>query len=918
MTTLLRLRLVAALLLAGTVFTQSAGAQPPADPATQPAFSVASSHIATTRERPTIDLLFRRVASLDFRVYRVNDPLKFFAGLRDPHALGSEAPLVPQEQTLLERVARWKAARRQDILAFFRGQFSHRYRAARRESAAKTQIAQRQPVEYRQFAQVPLLNRSQLVSSWRERLPMVRDTEVRRIPLDLPGEGVYVVEAVNGIFKAYTVVIVSDLGLVTKAAPGQLIMFAANRFTGEPAPAGCPAEVIANRNVVANGSIGADGTWEATLPDTKPEDVIAVVHCGTQVAATDPGAWMFQDSARSLTGYVYTDKPVYRPGHTVNIKAVLRWRAGDSLTPFDRKQVEVSIADPNDKVVLRQQVAVDEFGSVLASHVLGRGVSLGRYSISIASGDDQASGGFEVQEYRKPEFEVIVKPAARFAVQGGKVAVTITGRYYFGQPVANAAVKYIVHKQPYYSPFRWADDEDGEGREPWWFGGEQAQEGTALLDGQGVAEILVPLEAAEAADNESVRDYSARIEARVTDASSREVSGSAIVHATVGRFMLVARPESYAFRAGGPAAISVRAVDYAGAVQPGVRVLAVLERLVYEQGHWEKPVVTPIAEGSLTTDADGRAAWSVTLPREPGNYRFRVSADADGRTVTDTAYAWVSGSLTGGGFPDQETTVELLADKKTYQPGEVAHLTLKGAVSSAALLVTKEARQVSWRQVLRPAAVVVDVPVGEGDLGDTYVNVAFLKDDRLYRAETRLRVPAVARQLQVTVVPDQAVGKPRQPAGFTINVADHAGRPVRAQVSLGVIDEAVYGVQPDGTPDPLRFFYRREYSRVGTQFSREYPFIGYSGTQQLLLAQRRRPTSLADFKADRPARPQVRKEFPDAIYWNGGPRHGRRRHGAHPAHLPGRPDDLAASRPAPSPPTRWWAPPSRGRRSPRT
>ena len=77
---------------------------------------------------------------------------------------------------------------------------------------------------------------------------------------------------------------------------------------------------------------------------------------------------------------------------------------------------------------------------------------------------------------------------------------------------------------------------------------------------------------------------------------------------------------------------------------------------------------------------------------------------------------------------------------------------------------------------------------------------------------------------------------------------------MRAQVSLGVIDEAVYGVRQDSTPDPLRFFYRREYSRVTTDFSRDYSFVGYSGTQQLLLAQRHRPTSRSQTsRSDRPA-----------------------------------------------------------------
>src|SRR5690606_1184707 len=77
-----------------------------------------------------------------------------------------------------------------------------------------------------------------------------------------------------------------------------------------------------------------------------------------------------------------------------------------------------------------------------------------------------------------------------------------------------------------------------------------------------------------------------------------------------------------------------------------------------------------------------------------------------------------------------------------------------------------------------------------------------------------------------------------------------------AQLSVGIVDEALYGVRPDTTPDPLRFFYRREYNQVSTSFSRQYSFVGHSGTEQLLLARRRRPMTLADFKADRPDRPR--------------------------------------------------------------
>src|SRR5207245_1229764 len=156
-----------------------------------------------------------------------------------------------------------------------------------------------------------LLNPSQLVSAWREILPPVREAESRRIPLDLPGPGTYVVEAVAAPLRAYTVVIVSDVGLVTKTAPGQMLLFAANRFSGDPA-ADCDVQVIAANQIVARGRTDRDGLFEAVLASGSVEQVIGVARCGVESAATDPGAFALRQTARDLLAYIYTDKPVYR------------------------------------------------------------------------------------------------------------------------------------------------------------------------------------------------------------------------------------------------------------------------------------------------------------------------------------------------------------------------------------------------------------------------------------------------------------------------------------------------------------------------------------------------------------------------------------------------------------------------------
>ena len=96
-------------------------------------------------------------------------------------------------------------------------------------------------------------------------------------------------------------------------------------------------------------------------------------------------------------------------------------------------------------------------------------------------------------------------------------------------------------------------DRDGYG------GGEQKLEGKTVLNDQGIAEISVPLERKEFESGGRTigSDYTARIEARVTDASGREVSGAATATATYGRFLLLATADRY-IHAPGEAGLPLR------------------------------------------------------------------------------------------------------------------------------------------------------------------------------------------------------------------------------------------------------------------------------------------------------------------------------------------------------------------------
>ena len=341
------------------------------------------------------------------------------------------------------------------------------------------------------------------------------------------------------------------------------------------------------------------------------------------------------------------------------------------------------------------------------------------------------------------------------------------------------------------------------------------------------------------------------------------------MQATYGSFLVATRLDQYMARPGATVTLSARTLDYTGAARPDVPVRVLVERLDYRRRLLQRADRhARSARRRASTDAAGQLTTPVRVPERPGNYRVAVVAREGQRDLRDDAWLWVPGPSETPASTDNQY-LELLADKRSYAPGDTARIVVRGRDIVGPVLLTKEGQRVSWHQVVRPTvAGAFEIPVTDGDLGDVYVNVVLLRDGRLLQSERRLAVPPVSRTLQIALTADRPVAKPQEPASFAVQVTDAAGQPVRASVSLAVIDESVFGVKADDTPDPARVFYRREYSRVSTAFSRDYHFMGHSGTEQLRLAsRRRRPLSLADFKADRLAQPQVRKEFPDAIHW---------------------------------------------------
>src|SRR5215213_8316730 len=68
--------------------TAATDATATADPEAKPAFTLSTNRTYGTSAKPRVWINYENVKHLDFRVYRVNDPARFFKQLDNPHEMG--------------------------------------------------------------------------------------------------------------------------------------------------------------------------------------------------------------------------------------------------------------------------------------------------------------------------------------------------------------------------------------------------------------------------------------------------------------------------------------------------------------------------------------------------------------------------------------------------------------------------------------------------------------------------------------------------------------------------------------------------------------------------------------------------------------------------------------------------------------
>lgn len=606
-------------------------------------------------------------------------------------------------------------------------------------------------------------------------------------------------------------------------------------------------------NEVARSVTDADGLAQATIPTLENlyKYLYAVVNTpetfgfavsdwtwGIEPYDFDQGADYYPVDTR---GYLYTDRPIYRPGQPVYFRGVLRARDDVTYTPSSFTEIPIQIQDNRGETIYEDVLPLTPYGTFSGEFTLAEDVGLGYYTIAAQVEDEEwysprnFSVAFGVAEYRAPEFQVTVTPDVPAVVQGDDITVLVEGSYFFGGVVADAQVSYAVVGQNYFfdyqGPGRYAftDYNYDEGPGEYYGGGYGAviADGTGTTDAEGRFMVTIPADLGEKTQSQTYT-----IEASITDESDQSVFSRETVIVHQGEVYVGVQPETYVGLAGDENTVNLISVDWESAAVAGQEIAyEVVERRwssVQEEDEYGRTVWTweveelPVegAAGTVTTAEDGKASFRY-VPPVAGTYKvYATTRDGRGNEVRASGFMWVSGRQYVAWRQQNSNRVDLITDSDSYRVGDMAEVLIASPWQGAATaLVTIERGDVLKHEVipLETNSTVYRFPIEDAYAPNVFVSVLMVKgvDENTPVAEFRMGMAGIAvdperREITVTVRPDREQVGPRETVTYTVETTDYAGNPVQAEVGLGLTDLAVLTLSEPNSLPLMRVFYGQQ------------------------------------------------------------------------------------------------------------
>lgn len=662
------------------------------------------------------------------------------------------------------------------------------------------------------------------------------DHKLRRIQVVVPttAPGAYVLRVLGASSRAETLVLISDAALVLEVGAEEVLAWVTGAQSGAPLQG---AEVLVRldlrhpraspRSTTMRLRTDVDGLARWRFPaDFQPDvlrrglQVSAAALAGDHPALLDATS-QWSDGARKArwVWYLETDRPAYRPGQTVQFKVSLRRWDGEQYEPARHgERFLLRFQDPQDTIIYEQELATGLDGALVGSLTLSGQVTLGMVRLAVLDDSQELStddsSAFRVEEYRLPEFEVLVQGPDAPTLLGDALEIAVRGRFLSGDPVRAAQVRVEVTRSPFQLDFQPAR------RAPWfhprnetlYWGRESVFSASGVLDADGSARFQVPT-AAFPDELDSVYHVSAW----VSDEAGREETGSRALPVTRTDRFVHLDPRLRVLAPGETLAVDVRVMTPEHDVVASSGTLEIARRMDREvsidgatgSGTAVRTTWLPILTLPLETHHDHARHFTETIDAL-GHLRITYrTTDRRGTPIEGSTEIWVVGpGFTGRDY--QLSGLAIVAAAEEFTLGETVRMAIVTEVDEAEILVLREgAGRLLEARVVRARGRVVQIefPATEAETPNVFITALTIRNGVLHRAWQEILIPPVHRFLSGVLTTSQAEARPGAQVELELAVSDRHGRPVAGTFSLSLYDRAVHAIQGPLGLDPAEHFY---------------------------------------------------------------------------------------------------------------
>ncbi len=600
------------------------------------------------------------------------------------------------------------------------------------------------------------------------------------------------------------------------------------------------------------GTTAADGTAKLALAGPTKGANLLVARAGDDTAFLPDetslwndgqGQWARRTADDSLIWYVTDDRQMYRPGEEVHLKGWMRIRQGKKGGDVAGLAgvvtgVRYKVIDPVGNELTSGTAKLSALGGFDLAFTLPKTPNLGGASVQFESVGKLAGSAyhsFQIQEFRRPEYEVSAQASQGPHLIGGGADVTVNASYFAGGGLQDAEVNWFLtaSETTFTPPNR--DDFTFGVWVPWWGWGrrwwddggdykpQQSWSHQGKTDATGAHTLHLDLVSVNPPGPMSVT-----ANASVTDVNRQAWTASTelLVH-PASHYVGLRTARNFVDK-GQPIDLDAIVVDLDGKAVAGrpIEVRAVRLDWQYKKG---KYLETEEDEQTCAPTSTADPVKCSFTTANGGQYRITaIIADERGRKNRTELTVWVSGGESPPAREVEQEQVTLIPSAKEYAPGDTAELLVQAPFYPAEGVISTRRSGVvsSQRFTMKSSTEVVRFPITDGYTPNLHIQVdlvgaaARVGDDG--RADPSLpkrpayatgaislSVPPRQRTLTVEVAPGESKVTPGAKARIGVTIKDAAGKPVDgAEVAVIAVDEAVLSLSGYKFPDPVELFYQ--------------------------------------------------------------------------------------------------------------